>query len=36
MTILAGQSAKYTRNLNIYRGPETDATARQNAVRQMG
>src|SRR5215472_19115241 len=35
MTIFAGQSAKYTKNLNIYRGPETDATARQNAVRQM-
>jgi hypothetical protein len=35
MTILAGQSAKYTRNLNIYRGPETDAAARQNAVQKM-
>jgi hypothetical protein len=35
MTIKAGQAAKYTRNLNIYQKPGTDAAARQSAIRQM-
>jgi hypothetical protein len=33
--IQGGQAAKSTHNLIVYRKPETDAMARQNAIRQM-
>jgi hypothetical protein len=35
MTIQAGQAAKYTRNLNIYQKPGTNAAARQSAIRHI-